>query len=203
VVGCVHPENEPTPANPNMYADNTLTPREAIRLCALGTLAAKPMAYDDVVFAVRHFVSRVTGPSLDLMGESVELLKFESLVEETEIGGEILLQITDQGRGVLGTLMRTNLRAGSGDINDLVMALKIKFLEFLPEDDQQAQAEILIETCESELARLDDLRSHHEEASLHLAEWLDIEIQMLSHRLDWLMALRAEIADKDGSRKLA
>ena len=186
-----------------MYADNTLTPREAIRLCALGTLAAKPMAYDDVVFAVRHFVSRVTGPSLDLMGESVELLKFESLVEETENNGETLLQITDQGRDVLGTLMRTNLRAGSGDINDLVMALKIKFLEFLPEGDQRAQAEILIETCESELARLDDLRAHHEEASRHLAEWLDIEIQMLEHRLNWLNALRSEISDKDGSRKSA
>jgi hypothetical protein len=186
-----------------MYADNTLTPREAIRLCTLGTLASQPMAYDDVVFAVRHFVSRITGPSLDLMGESVELLKFESLVEETVIDGETLLQITDQGRDVLGTLMRTNLRAGSGDINDLVMALKIKFLKFLPEDDQQAQAEILIETCESELARLDDLRVHHEEASRHLAEWLDIEIQMLSHRLDWLMALRSEISDKNGSRKSA
>jgi hypothetical protein len=55
--------------------------------------------------------------------------------------------------------MRTNLRAGSGDINELVMALKIKFLKFLPDGDQQTQVEILIETCESELARLDDLRA--------------------------------------------
>ncbi|MFP6732305.1 MAG: hypothetical protein VB959_00510 [Rhodospirillales bacterium] len=186
-----------------MYADNTLTPREAIRLCALGTLASEPMAYDDVVFAVRHFVSRVTGPSLDLMGESVELLKFESLLEETVLEGETLLQITDQGRDVLGTLMRTNLRAGSGDINELVMALKIKFLKFLPDGDQQTQVEILIETCESELARLDDLRAHHEEVSSHLAQWLEIEIQMLAHRLDWLMALRTELSGKDGSRKSA
>jgi len=186
-----------------MYADNTLTPREAVRLCALGTLASKPMGYDDVVYAVRHFVSRVTGPSLNLMGESVELLKFESLIEDIDQNGEILLQITSQGREVLETLMCTNLRAGSGDINDLAMALKIKFLKYLPRADQQAQAEILIETCESELVRLDDLRSHHATDSPHLAQWLEIEIQMLTHRMDWLIALRNEIAGKDGSRKLA
>ncbi|MBT5939232.1 MAG: hypothetical protein HOG95_04830, partial [Rhodospirillaceae bacterium] len=34
-----------------MYADNTLTPREAVRLCALGTLAANPVSYDDLVYA--------------------------------------------------------------------------------------------------------------------------------------------------------
>ncbi len=186
-----------------MYTDNTLTPREAIRLCALGTLASDPMPYDDLVFAVRHFVSRITGPSLELMGESIELLKFESLIEEKGGDSETILQITDQGRQDLQNLLRTNLRAGSGDINDLIMALKIKFLSILPTVEQVAQAEILIETCESELARLDDLRAHQEHASSHLAEWLDIEIQMLSGRLDWLIALKSELSDKDGSRKLA
>ena len=186
-----------------MYADNTLTPREAVRLCALGTLAGEPMAYDDVVYAVRHFVSRITGPSLNLMGESVELLKFESLIEEIDHNGETLLQISSQGLEVLETLMCTNLRAGSGDINDLVMALKIKFLKFLPQADQKAQAAILIETCESELARLDDLRSYHDVDTPHLAQWLEIEIQMLSHRLDWLITLRNKISGEDGSRKSA
>ena len=70
-----------------MYSDSTLTPREAIRLCALGTLAGRsqatssPMTYDELASAVRHFVSRITGPSLDLMGESIELLRFEGLAE--------------------------------------------------------------------------------------------------------------------------
>jgi hypothetical protein len=186
-----------------MYADNTLTPREAIRLCALGTLASEAMPYDDVVYAVRHFVSRVTGPSLDLMGESVELLKFESLVEEIAGDGETRLQITEQGRQVLETLLRTNLRVGSGDINNLVMALKIKFLGFLPAEDQRAQVEILMENCEAELARLDDLRQHLEQDKSHLAAWLEIEIQMLSSRLDWLMAFRLEDFEKDGSRQTA
>ena len=80
-----------------MYADNTLTPREAIRLCALGLLAAGPKPYDDIVFAVRHFVSRMTGPSLDLMGESIELLRFEGLIAGD---GAAPLAITDDGRAI-------------------------------------------------------------------------------------------------------
>ncbi|MBL6864230.1 MAG: hypothetical protein ISQ90_05520, partial [Rhodospirillales bacterium] len=73
-----------------MYSDNTLTPRESIRLCALGILAGRKldglnkMTYDELVESVRHFVSRVTGPSLDLMGDSIELLKFEGLIEENQ-----------------------------------------------------------------------------------------------------------------------
>ena len=60
-----------------MFADNTLTPREAIRLCALGSLADGPLHYDDLAAAVRHFVSRIAGPSLELMSESIELLRYE------------------------------------------------------------------------------------------------------------------------------
>ena len=46
-----------------MYTDNTLTPKEAIRLCALGTLAIAPLRYGDLAVAIRHFVSRVIGPT--------------------------------------------------------------------------------------------------------------------------------------------
>ena len=73
-----------------MYADNSLTPRETIRLCALGTLAQQPrgktMTYDDLVSSVRHFVSRITGPSLDLMGESIELLRYEGFIKILDRG---------------------------------------------------------------------------------------------------------------------
>ncbi|HIE19586.1 MAG TPA: hypothetical protein EYP72_00955, partial [Rhodospirillales bacterium] len=35
-----------------MYADNTLTPKEAVRLCALGTLASGPVRYSALVNAI-------------------------------------------------------------------------------------------------------------------------------------------------------
>ncbi len=165
-----------------MYADRTLTPREAIRLCALGILAGGPQRYDDVVLAVRHFVSRMTGPSLELMGESIELLKYEGLAE-----GEPLT-ISSRGREVLSELLRANLRAGSGDTNELVIALKLRFLHLLPPDERRAQAELMIEACESELARLEDVRV---DESGYLKDWLTIETERLTARIAFLRHMLA------------
>ena len=166
-----------------MYADNTLTPREAIRLCALGLLAAGPKPYDDVVFAVRHFVSRMTGPSLDLMGESIELLRYEGLVAGDD--GKPLA-ITDDGRAVLSELLRANVRAGSGAMNDLVIALKIRFLHLLPGAEQCEQAELMIEACESELARIEDVKV---DESGYLGDWLAIEAARLNARISYLRGM--------------
>ena len=163
-----------------MYADNTLTPREAIRLCALGLLAAGPKPYDEVVFAVRHFVSRMTGPSLDLMGESIELLRYEGLIAGDD--GKPLA-ITDEGRAVLNELLRANVRAGSGAMNDLVIALKIRFLHLLPPREQREQAELVIEACESELARIEDVTV---DESGYLGDWLAIETDRLNARIGYL-----------------
>jgi hypothetical protein len=160
-----------------MYADHTLTPREAIRLCALGILAGGPQPYDDVVFAVRHFVSRMTGPSLELMGESIELLKYEGLVD-----GEPLA-ITERGRDVLNELLRANVRAGSGAMNDLIFALKMRFLHLLSAEEQASQVGLMIEACETELARIEDVTG---DESGHLAGWLAIEAERLTARATYL-----------------
>ena len=121
-----------------MYADNSLTPREAIRLCALGTLAhetssvTESLRYDDLVFAVRHFVSRITGPSLDLMGESIELLRYEGLVESDDAeSANPSLKLTETGRATLQTLLKANLRAGNSELNELIIALKFRFLHLV------------------------------------------------------------------------
>ena len=147
-----------------MYADNTLTPRDATRLCALGTLALGPLRYSALVNAVRHFVSRVMGPSLDLMGNSIELLKYEGLVAPVDGEGmadDATLAITGDGMTELRALLRANMRSASSDLNKLVVTLKFRFLHFLDTRDQRDQADILVEVCGNELARLDDLREHH------------------------------------------
>mgnify|MGYP004002008311 FL=1 len=178
-----------------MYADNTLTPREAVRLCALGTLAANPVSYDDLVYAVRHFVTRITGPSLELMGESIELLRYEGLVEAEENADETnpTLVITDAGNEVLDTLLRANFRSGSSDLNELVIALKFRFLHQLPKPEQLNQIDLMMEACESELARFEDLRRHHEGDPGHLTGWLDHDINRLESRLDWLTEFKLKL----------
>src|SRR5262245_48552828 len=49
-----------------MYKDNSLIPTEAVRLAALGLLTEGPRTYAELADEVRHFSSRIVGPSLDL-----------------------------------------------------------------------------------------------------------------------------------------
>ena len=172
-----------------MFTDNTLTPREAIRLCALGTLATRPMRYSALANAIRHFISRILGPSLDLMGTSIELLRLEGLVraiEGTGMADDAVLEITAAGRADLKTLLTANIRAASTDLNKLIVALKFRFLHHLGEADRQVQLDLMVESCEKELARLEHLRAHHADDPGSLAAWLDHDIAALERRIAWL-----------------
>ncbi len=170
-----------------MYADNTLTPKEAARLCALGILATREaVSYGELAASVRHFLDRVQGPSLDVLGSSFELLKFEGLVKTAGTGAEAQLTLTDAGRHELISLLTAGLRPGATDLNKLVVALKFRFLHLLNSDEQRIQVDVMLDTVETELARLADLRTHHANESGHLTTWLDREISQLSERADWL-----------------
>ncbi len=177
-----------------MYADNTLTPREAIRLCALGTLSDGAMRYEDLVTAIRHFVSRISGPSLDLMGESIELLSYEGLVELSETGaehGEAMVTISADGREMLKSLLLANPRAGGSSLNELIMALKFRFLHLLAPADQKTQLELFMEATESDLARIEDLRRHHQNDRGFGPGWLAHDMDLLEARLTWLKEFSA------------
>jgi len=179
-----------------MYADNTLTPKEALRMCALGTLASGPMRYSALAAAIRHFISHITGPSLEVMGTSLELLKYEGLVEAVDGVGmedDAVLGITDAGRAALHVLLTANVRSQASEMNKLIEALKFRFLHLLDLDDQRAQADILIDAKEIELARLDQLRDHHAGQGGHLIEWLDHDIGELEAGLEWLKAFRGRL----------
>lgn len=176
-----------------MFSDNTLTPKEAIRLCALGTLALEPVRYAALANAIRHFVSRLIGPSLDVMGSSVEMLKYEGLVEAVDGVGmedDATFAITAEGREELRNLLTARIRTGATELNKLLFALKFRFLHLLEADDQRLQADLLVEVCDSELARLDDLRQNHAGGAGHLTDWLDHDIGQLEVRLSWLKDFR-------------
>ncbi len=172
-----------------MYQDNSLLPREAIRLAALGILATENMSYAELATEVRHFTSRIAGPSLDLMGTSIELLRYEQLIEPLDTSSIVdgsALNITDAGRQELHQLLCSAVRAPLNDVNKLVLALKFRFLHLLDARDQSAQADMMIEACETELARLVDLRDRHKNGDGFLAEWLDHDIGLVETRLNWL-----------------
>ena len=175
-----------------MFADNTLTPREAVRLCALGLLAScdqnGPVHYGQLAGDVRHLISRIAGPQIDLMGASIELLRHEGLIEA--VGGGVgmeadsPLSLTAQGRKELHHLLTARIRSGS-DLSRLIVALKMQFLDLLEPTEKLAQIDLMMEGVEGELTRLIDLRGSQKSESV-LAEWLDHEITTLESRLDWL-----------------
>ncbi|MBC8337686.1 MAG: hypothetical protein H8E39_03250 [Alphaproteobacteria bacterium] len=176
-----------------MYADNTLTPKEAVRLCALGTLASGPIRYSALANAIRHFISHITGPSLEVMGTSLELLKYEGLVSAVDgIGMEddAVLGITEDGEAELHSLLTANVRSQASEMNKLIVALKFRFLHLLSRDEQLTQTEILIEAQETELARLEELHRRHTDDEGHLVAWLDHDIEGLLAHLEWLRNFR-------------
>ncbi|MFQ5956096.1 MAG: hypothetical protein ACE5JZ_13610, partial [Kiloniellales bacterium] len=144
----------PAKRSASMYRDNTLVPTEAVRLCALGILMLGRRRYAELAGEVRHFTGRIVGPSLELLGTSIELLRFEGLVRQANGGDDPLLEITDGGRRAFESLMRSGVRAPSTDVGKLVVALKMRFLHLLDDDARRDQFELMIEMCENELARL-------------------------------------------------
>jgi len=170
-----------------MLRDNSLIPAEAVRLAALGMLAERPCHYGELAGEIRHFISRITGPSLDLMGTSIELLRYDGLIEAIDGTGmedNAQLRLTEAGRTAFAALMGAGLKVPGGEINRLAAALKLRFLHLLPAPEQSTQVAIMTDWCRAELARLLDLRQTV--AVADLGQWLDMEIALYQSRLDWL-----------------
>lgn len=179
-----------------MYRDNSLIPIEAVRLCALGRLVQGNLRYAELAGEVRHFTSRMMGPSLDLLGTSIELLRLEGLVEAKDGKGmedDATLAITEAGRAAFRELMRAHVRAPGSDVGKLVLALKLRFLHLLAPEDRREQMDQMAELYQGEKARLADLRRGLEknESSEHLAKWLDLEIEQIDQRLAWFAGFQA------------
>jgi len=181
-----------------MLRDNSLIPSEAVRLAALGELSGGPRTYGDLALAVRHFIGHLTGPSLDLMGTSIELLRLEGLIAATDGGRgqvtpETRLAITAAGDTELKTLLTAQVRAPFNEVSRLTLALKLRFLHLLDADARRAQIDAAIEACAGEIARLTALRAELDAEDGLLPGWLDHDIAATEDRLAWFRARRADI----------
>ena len=171
-----------------MYRDRSLLPAEAVRLAALGALAREDRRYSELASEVRQFLARIVGPSLDLVGPPIELLRVEGLIETTSgerTDDNASMRITAAGRAELSRLLTSALRPAASDVNKLVLALKLRFFDLLAVTDRSAQAEAMAEAAEQEVARLADLRRKHGEVGSTFARWLDLELAQAEARLAW------------------
>ncbi len=187
-----------------MYRDNSLMPKEAVRLTMLGTLIlGGRLRYGDLAAAVRHFTGRIVGPSLDLMGTSLEMLRCEGLIEAVEGSGmedNALLCVTAAGQREFESLMAATVRAPSADdVNKLIITLKLRFLHLLEPKTQLEQLDALSALYETELARLQDLARHHAGAPGLLVPWLEHDIAQVASRLAWFHALQNRLQAGNGA----
>jgi hypothetical protein len=184
-----------------LYRDQSLIPTEAIRLAALGILTAGPKKYGELAVEVRHFASRMLGPTLDILGTSIELLRYEGLIEPVgpraapgqSLTADSTVQLTDTGRAAFKELLTSRVRAPLTDLSKLVIALKLRFLNVLPPDEQKSQLEMLVELTEAELARLNDLRAQYAESGDMLGDWLAQDIAQSEQRLAWYQERMARL----------
>lgn len=168
-----------------MFSDNSLLPKETIRLAALGILSEGAMPYGDLANAVRQFVGRIAGPSLELTGPSIEMLRYEGLVEPVGAEKDPPLTLTDEGRTELLTLLQATVRPPLTDMSKLVIALKMRFLSLLDADKRRDQVDLMIDASELELARLSDLRDT-DANDAYFQDWLKHDINLAESRLAWL-----------------
>ena len=175
-----------------MFSDNSLLPKETIRLAALGILSEGPRVYADLANAVRQFVGRIAGPSLELTGPSIEMLRYEGLVEPTNEDKDAPLALTEEGRTELLELLKATVRPPLTDMSKLVIALKMRFLPLLDTAERQDQVDLLIDACELELARLSDLRDPTADDP-YFQDWLKHDIDLVDSRLAWLHAFRDRV----------
>ena len=183
-----------------MFRDNSLMPKEAIRLSALGLLSRGPKSYASVANEVRHFTTRFWGPTLDVMASSIELMRLEGLVEncseDSDVSdGDSILRLTDAGRAELNELLSATVRAPASDFSKLVIALKLRYMHLLPVAQQRDQAENLVEMRQIEAARLIDLRATHAGEDGLFLRWLDREIDRTQDDLVWLEELSASLGE--------
>lgn len=176
-----------------MPREISLVPAEALRLAALGMLAEAPRRYGELAAEIRLFASRIVGPSIELMGTSVELLRYEGLADAAEANGpsagdNVLLAITESGREALSALLRAPLKTPGYQFNRLFLALKLRFLHHLPGESRAEQIAAIAEWMGAELTRLDELRRHHRDAPALFLDWLDLECAQIQARIDWLAA---------------
>ena len=163
-----------------MYRDNSLIPRETIKMAALGALIGRKRNYDDVASEVRSFLSRIVGPSLELMGTSIELLKLEGLIETVNQDDQSeaeLLQLSVAGL--------EELKAGGSELNRLVIALKLRFIDILTEDEKREQLSAIKEIYLNERKRLEDLKSQPSWTTGLLSESIELDLSMANKRIEW------------------
>ena len=157
-------------------------------MAALGALIERERSYDDIANEVRSFISRIVGPSLELMGTSIELLKLEGLIEtvnDNDKGDSSLLQLSPAGLQELKEYLRSNLKSGGSELNKLVIALKLRFIDILDDDERRDQLLAIRDMYHNEKRRLQDLKNQTTWLTGFLLESIELDLFVVNKKIEW------------------
>ena len=157
-------------------------------MAALGALIERERSYDDIANEVRSFISRIVGPSLELMGTSIELLKVEGLIEavnDNDEGDTSLLRLSPAGLQELKEYLRSNLKSGGSELNKLVIALKLRFIDILNDDERRDQFLAIRDIYHNEKRRLEDLKKQTAWLTGFLLESIELDLSVVNKRIEW------------------
>ena len=157
-------------------------------MAALGALIERARSYDDIANEVRSFISRIVGPSLELMGTSIELLKLEGLIEtvnDNDKGDSSLLQLSPAGLQELKEYLRSNLKSGGSELNKLVIALKLRFIDILDDDERRDQLLAIRDMYHNEKRRLEDLKNQTTWLTGFLLESIELDLFLVNKKIEW------------------
>ena len=171
-----------------MYRDRSLQPGETVKLIALGLLIEAPRTYADLANDIRYFTARIVGPSLDLLGSSLEILRLEGWIAPKENKDNTSpISLTDSGYEQFLSLMNAPLRIPLNDSNRLALLTKLRFLPYLPEETRLDQIDLIEELVEKEQAWNAELARDFPQTAL--GAWVEMESRDLSAKRAWLQAL--------------
>ena len=180
-----------------MQRDRALIPVEGLRLAALGILARQgPMAYASLATMVRLFATSYGASPVDVMSSSIELLRFEGLIEIGEHekdAGSAPVVLTARGREELERLMIAPIKV-AGAYAKLLVALKLRFFHLLGDEEKKMLVEVLGDALRGERARLVNLRRHMEGEDADFLAWLDRDLARVAEELAWLDELARDHA---------
>ena len=95
------------------------------------------------------------------------------------------MRLTSNGFQELKEYLKSTIRSGSSDLNKLVVALKLRFIEVLEPSERLDQLVGLQTMYQAERNRLQDLRKHEEWSAGLLSELLDLELAVTDQRVLW------------------
>jgi Putative AphA-like transcriptional regulator len=170
-----------------MARDHSLLPADAIRLAALGFLAEGPRRYAELAGEIRDFIGLAVGPSLDLMGSSIEMLRHEGLAA-ADVGGDADFVLTAAGAEELARLLTVPLRVPGNDASRLGLLLKLRFGHHLPDAALAAQRAQIADALEAERTRLDELGRRYGAAAPLFRDWIRRDAAELDARIAGLRA---------------